>query len=141
MTSDRLLFSSKIDLWLLVLLLALPAGCFVAVVQLWDQLSGALWWVLAILAVAAIVPLWLLVSTRYSMSENELFVRCGPFKWTVPIAEITKIERTRNPLSSPALSLDRLRIDYGPGRSIMISPEPRKAFLQQLEHRRQQTSA
>ena len=30
-----------------------------------------------------------------------------------PVAEITRITPTRNPLSSPALSLDRLRNEYG----------------------------
>ena len=69
------------------------------------------------------------------MSASELFVRCGPFSWTIPIREIESIESTSSALSSPALSLDRLRIRYGQ-RWVMISPEPRQAFLQQLEHRR-----
>jgi hypothetical protein len=47
------------------------------------------------------------------------------------------VDSTRNPLSSPAMSLDRLRIEYGQGKAIMISPEPRAEFLRQLEHRRQ----
>jgi hypothetical protein len=43
---------------------------------------------------------------------------------------------TRNPLSSPALSLDRLRIEYGQGRAIMISPADKGPFLRALEERR-----
>jgi hypothetical protein len=38
-------------------------------------------------------------------------------------------------LSSPALSLDRLKIDYSDARSIMISPEDRERFLADLKSR------
>lgn len=136
MAHDRLVFSSKTDLWLLIVLLAVPVSCFLVFAQFWRELTGALWWAGLMLAAAAILPLWLLVATRYSMSDSELFVRCGPFRWIVPIADITNVERTRNPRSNPALSLDRIRIDYGEAGSILISPEPRDAFLRQLEHRR-----
>jgi membrane protein YdbS with pleckstrin-like domain len=139
MVSDRLLFSSKIDLWLLLALLAAPVACILVLTEYRAALAGTFWWLGLILAVGLILPLWVLIATRYSMSDTALFVRCGPFSWTIPIAGITKIEPTRSPLSSPALSLDRLRIVYD-GGSIMISPEPRKAFLQQLEHRRRQST-
>jgi hypothetical protein len=33
------------------------------------------------------------------------------------------------------LSLDRLRIDYGRARSILISPEDARGFLNELERR------
>jgi hypothetical protein len=43
---------------------------------------------------------------------------------------------TRNPLSSPALSLDRLHIRYGGSRmGIMISPVNKAVFLQDLAAR------
>lgn len=43
---------------------------------------------------------------------------------------------TSNPLASPALSLDRLKIEYGQGHWIMISPRDREGFLRELESRR-----
>jgi hypothetical protein len=70
------------------------------------------------------------------LSAERLRVRCGPFQWLIPITDIASVVPTQSPTSSPAASLDRLRIDYGQGRSILISPEPRAEFLRQLEHRR-----
>jgi hypothetical protein len=49
--------------------------------------------------------------------------------------DIRTVTPTRNPLSSPALSLDRLRIDYGRGRRIMVSPRDPGAFLRELRRR------
>lgn len=138
--SDRIMFSSKVDMWLLIVVLGGVAACFAVVAQIWDSLGAARWWVGALLMPVIVLPLWVLFTTRYTMSDDELGVRCGPFHWTVPIGEITAIERTRNPMSSPALSLDRLRIEYGNGRSLMISPEPRGPFIKQLEYRRQQAA-
>ena len=55
-------------------------------------------------------------------------------RYKVPLAEVTAVRSTRNPLSSPALSLDRLEITYG-RRRIMISPEDKARFLKELEAR------
>jgi hypothetical protein len=52
------------------------------------------------------------------------------------VLDITAITPTSNPLSSPALSLDRLRIDYGKGRSVMISPRDKQGFLGAMESAR-----
>ena len=49
--------------------------------------------------------------------------------------EIKTVTPTSNPLSSPALSLDRLQINYGRWGSIMISPKDKEAFIQDLEKR------
>jgi hypothetical protein len=65
------------------------------------------------------------------VAGNTLRVACGPFRWKVPIDSIEKVEATRSPLSSPALSLDRLRINYGK-RRIMVSPSDRAGFLRAI---------
>ncbi len=80
--------------------------------------------------------IWLLAGTRYTLTDSDLRVRCGPFRWRVALAEILSVTPTRNPLSSPAPSLDRLCIEYGSGKSIMISPKDKEAFLDELELRR-----
>lgn len=43
---------------------------------------------------------------------------------------------TRGPLSSPALSLDRLRIEYGKRGVVLISPREKEAFVRALEGHR-----
>src|SRR5690606_5501378 len=95
--------------------------------------------VLALGAVAAVgLPLWLLRSTGYTLERTQLHIRSGPFSWVVPIAEIRDITATRNPLSSPALSRDRLLITYGRHGRIMISPADKDAVLRELEALRTQ---
>ncbi|QQO05935.1 PH domain-containing protein [Luteimonas sp. MC1750] len=79
------------------------------------------------------LPIWLLLSTRYTLEPRQLRVQSGPFKWHIKVADITSITPSSNALSSPALSLDRLRIDYGSGRSLMISPRNKERFLRDIE--------
>jgi hypothetical protein len=80
--------------------------------------------------------LWIVLRTNYEISPPDLLVRSGPLKWTVPLGGIIEVSPTRNPLSSPALSLDRLAIRYEkqPGRvtTIMISPVDKAAFIRSL---------
>jgi Bacterial PH domain len=129
-------YKSKIDTWLLMLLVG--TDIFVLVI-VWSVASlGAMSIPVALVTLlpATMLPLWILVATRYDLTDDFLLIRSGPFRWRVAIADITSVAPTRNPLSSPALSLDRLRIDYGQGRAIMISPSNRDDFVRALEARR-----
>jgi hypothetical protein len=62
-------------------------------------------------------PLWILGSTSYTLTSSHLLVRSGPFRWLIPLDSIQSIMPTRDPLSSPALSIDRLRIESVPERA------------------------
>jgi hypothetical protein len=48
------------------------------------------------------------------------------------IQKITSVKRTRNPLSSPALSTDRLEIKYGKWDFVLISPKNEERFCEIL---------
>lgn len=78
----------------------------------------------------------LALTTNYVFDGPLLLVKSGPFRWHVPLAEIRAIRRTRNPLSAPAFSLDRLQIDYGRWGGVLISPKDRTGFLRALHARR-----
>jgi len=136
--SDRIMFNTKIDAWILALLLIGVTLCLGGIVQNWESISGAYWWVGVLLGAAILVLLWPLVATRYYLSDTQLFVRCGPLHWEIGIGDIEAVEPTQSSSAGPALSSDRLRIDYGAGRRLEISPVPRQAFLQQLDYRRRQ---
>ncbi|MDP3516261.1 MAG: PH domain-containing protein [Pseudohongiella sp.] len=130
-------YTSKIDTWLAVVLLAAVIACLVAFG--FSFRTGSVAQVVATfpaILIGAALPIWLLLSTSYTLSERTLLVKSGPFKWRVPIKQITSITPTSSPLSSPALSLDRLRIDYGRCESIMISPKNKEQFIQDLNVRR-----
>jgi hypothetical protein len=136
--SDELAFNSKTDLGILILLLTAVTACLWGVASIWDANSIVLWPVAAVLGVGILVPLWMIVSLKYFLSDDRLRVRCGPFQWRIPIRDITAVTATNSAQSSPAMSLDRLLIEHGENGRVMISPEPRAEFLRQLEHRRKQ---
>jgi hypothetical protein len=51
----------------------------------------------------------------------------------VNLREVTSVVYTRNPISSPALSLNRLAIYKGNSLLIIISPENREAFIDEMK--------
>jgi hypothetical protein len=75
---------------------------------------------------------WFLVSTFYQVEGEALLIRCGPFRWRIPLADIKSVRESRSVESSPALSMKRLRIDYGMGDSILVSPANRAGFLKAI---------
>ena len=116
-------FPSKRDLWLglliwgLVLLVAVPALLKPGKCQL-------------IIMVAVILFVgWVWFGTGYEISDDELKIRCGPFRQRIPLQEIKEIKKTRSPLSAPACSLDRMEIKYGKSKRVMISPADKENFI------------
>lgn len=137
---DEISFNSKTDLWLLITLLGAVTICVWVLGEFWQQILAGDWLLGLVPLFGIILPLWILLSLRYFLSDSTLRIRCGPFNWKVSISTITEIEPTNSWFSGPALSLDRIRIRYGNGNSVMISPEPREDFLKQLEFRRRELS-
>jgi membrane protein YdbS with pleckstrin-like domain len=128
-------YVSKRDWWLVLLLWTSAIGMGVAAVAVWVEPGplGLRIGLTALLAVSAVFAVWVLYSTRYSFERDVLVIRSGPFRWRVGLDSIEEVVPTRNPLSSPACSLDRLRIRYASSRmGIMISPENRAGFLRDL---------
>ena len=129
-------FKSKVDRWILVLLIVAIVGMIVAVgsaaLRAGDPLAmtGLM---LAMIGIAALM-IWLMIGTHYTVDRGTIRIASGPFRWNVPIDEITVVESTRSPLSSPALSMDRIRIRYGKRRQIMISPADKAGFLKAIGH-------
>lgn len=129
-------YKSKIDGWLAAIILGAMAGSAWASIKIILTVSPSMWmwWVAFLTAgIGMGLPSWILLGTSYIIDSNCLRIKCGPFKWQVAIADITSITPTSSALSSPALSLDRLRINYGFGCTIMISPRDKEQFIQELE--------
>lgn len=139
-------YASKVDWWLKLILvggIGISLTSSVALIVSALLMSGfpnVLWAALISLPIGVVLPLWIWRGTYYAFDGSLLRIRSGPFRWNVPIANITTVSKTRNPLSSPALSLDRLRIEYG-DKSVMISPHRTEEFLKELEERRQGAAA
>jgi hypothetical protein len=73
-------------------------------------------------------------TTYYTISGSTLRIKSGfIINIVVDIGAISKITPTRNMLSSPALSLDRLEIFYNKYDSVLISPDDKIEFAKQLK--------
>ena len=77
--------------------------------------------------------------TYYVLEKDYLFIRCGigrPLR--IPYKDIHTLKETHNPLSSSALSLDRIDLVFkaqngGNGEDeVLISPVRKLEFIQQL---------
>lgn len=87
-----------------------------------------------IIAILILLPItlflvWLWFTTGYLIDGEKLFIKFGPIKKKIPISDITKIRKTRNPLSAPALSMDRLEILYGTYHFTLVSPQDKRRFV------------
>jgi membrane protein YdbS with pleckstrin-like domain len=89
---------------------------------------------LAGVVVLTVVYGGLVFPMRYGITDEEIVVRHGVVRQRIPLAKIREVYPTRSPVSSPALSLDRLHIQFGDGffKAAMISPADKDGFLQEL---------
>ena len=72
-------------------------------------------------------------TTFYIVDGKNLHIRCGfLFRNTIEIASIKKLKETKNRLSSPAASFDRLAIYYGNDGLVLVSPNRKREFIREL---------
>ncbi len=127
-------FNSKVDSWLLMILiisLLIDIGAiifvFLTVLETVVMIGVSVTLLLAAILIASI-----LVATYYTVDRTTLKIVSGPIRMRVRLDEINSVKATRNPLSSPALSLDRLMINYGKNRKVMVSPADKRGFLKAI---------
>ena len=129
-------FKSKVDPWIAAVIVAILVLDFVFIIALARETgsptakTGAILTCIAAMALIASLAL----RTYYVVDKNLLRVVSGPFRWKIPIDHITAVTATRTLISSPAMSLDRLRIEYGKLRPIVVSPADKKGFLRAIGH-------
>ena len=134
-----MIFPSKKDFWLVlivmgsgIVLLAVAANHVTT-----RGISNPETWItggVAILYVGIIS--FLAYPVYYEITPSHLLIRSGLLlRYRISLSSIESIQPTRSPLSSPAWSLDRLRIEYsksGRKQVIMISPKDKEMFLRHL---------
>jgi membrane protein YdbS with pleckstrin-like domain len=132
----RRTFKSKVDTWIAAV--AIGPGLLIApLVMLLVWRTGGLTPSSIILFAVVIVfsvglPVWVFLTTTYEITSDTLRIRAGPLREQVPLAEIERITTSRSWESAPALSLDRMRITFAGGRTVLISPEDERGFLATL---------
>lgn len=129
-------FKSKVDTWVALLLLAvviMDIGFVVFFAMSSENPTDKIRVVSIMIGILALL-LWLSLRTYYVVDAKMLRVVSGPFRWKIALDEIKSVSPTRSLWSSPALSLDRLRIVYGNGRRVMVSPADKQGFLRAIGH-------
>lgn len=133
------IYPTKRDWWLIVVLwlsFGLMIHGFVSAftepVAFWMKVFAAIFF-----AILIVLTAWLLVLpylTTYTLEPKSLTIRVGPFKYAIPLKEITEVFPSHNPLSAPAWSLDRVRIRFTSSKfGTLISPERQDEFFDELE--------
>ena len=129
-------FRSKIDWWILAFFIAMSGLLLQLLLTMYGKgtLSQNLLFAL-VYALTIVLIWWPVLNTRYVIHKDRLLITCLFFKWNIPLSNIQKVTKTDYSISSPALSLDRLRIDYlkdGKAQFVLVSPKDQQAFTQAL---------
>jgi hypothetical protein len=131
-------YRSKVDWWLGLILMILPISPIVVCISLAASgKASELPFGIAAFVFVAMLFVGVVFPVRYGVGDEKLVVRFGLCRFQIPVADIREVYPTRNPLSSPALSLDRLYVKFGDGfsKAVMISPADRDQFLDDLAGR------
>ncbi|TBX70529.1 hypothetical protein EZL74_02315 [Flavobacterium silvisoli] len=115
-------YKSKIDWWLMAIVYGVLIYPMVDGILTKEYILSA-----GMMGVVLLITL-LFYSVQYKIEGAQLKI------WwtTIDIKTIRKVYATRNPLSSPALSLDRLAIVYNKYDEVLVSPKNREDFIQEL---------
>lgn len=119
-------FESKKDLWLgLLIWIPMIVGTVATIID-----GDGVVISIMVLSLILITVIWF--GTGYYIMSDTLEIKVGPFSSKIDIKEIKSIEDSRNPISSLALSLDRIKIVYGNSRVVLISPKEKELFIEEL---------
>jgi len=126
-------YRSKVDTWLGLILGGTPVALvFVAWKLVHAPVPGRWLLVIPVVLLGVCLPLSILIATTYRITDEFLVIRSGLLKWEISLHEISHVAPTNEPTSGPALSTDRIRIEYGPRKSVLVSPVNKEEFLHDL---------
>jgi hypothetical protein len=129
-------YKSKKDTWLIVVIATSTlvnvfagAALILFAPAIWVRFIGL------VMMFASMITILLTTPVSYTIDRDSLHVRAGYKHWTIPIQNILAARPSRDWLASPALSMDRLEIEYKDweGTSLLlISPKRTDQFLDEL---------
>ena len=133
-----IVFTSKIDFWIGFMLLG---GSFIMIaIPFWQckksengSLAKSVFLAFIFLPFTALM-LMPFFGTKYTLSDGQLLINNGFSTQRIELTDITYIIPTRNMISAPALSLDRLEVDYK-NKKVLISPKDKRLFYQEIKAR------
>ena len=130
-------FRSKKDWWVIGFIIAMTGLLLQLLFTMYAKGTMSQYPIHTVTYVLTIAVLWWpVVNTQYRIEQNCLVITSMFLKWTIPLADIQKVSPSNNSVSSPALSLDRLKVDYqkdGTVKSVLVSPKDQQKFKQALQ--------
>ena len=134
------IFYSKVDWWYYVLI-AVMGGWMVYLFWIKEIIVAFIF-----MAITSFM-IRMLTSMRYVVTSDDMLVIEYGLQFLkparIPLSDIVRIERKCNPISSPALSLDRIEVYFRKGKwvvSVCISPKNREDMVRVLQKRNGQIS-
>lgn len=131
---DEVSFRSRIDGWLIAVIVVAVGFTMVQGLWLWDEQRQAAVICLVVTALVGGLIIALGVPCRYTLERDHLHIRSGFMQQRIAYRDIKSVELSRNPLSAPALSLHRVKVSYR-GWFQLVSPIDRERFIELLEER------
>jgi hypothetical protein len=124
---SEIIHRSKIGLELLI-----PVILILGTVTTLMIING-IWLGLAVCGLVIFLIINMYTGTFYKISSNNrLLIKCGIIeKFDIDIMDIESIRRTNEITSAPALSIDRIELNYKGGR-VIISPVDKEKFIADL---------
>ncbi|CAG2533936.1 MAG TPA: hypothetical protein DCM40_15255 [Maribacter sp.] len=120
-------YYSKISYGLLIFILAVLTGSAV------PMISKPVWTGLLINMGVVLFVLHLYLNTYYVIDGEFLIVKSGIiFNKKIDINSVRSIRETKSLLSAPALSFDRLEVNWGKYTGVVISPKEKKKFIEHM---------
>ena len=97
-------------------------------------LALAALWVVAVILVLAVLVVEVVVALKvtYEIDKNALIVRALCARWNIPLASIRKLKAIRSKRLAPALSRDRIAVQYC-DRVLEVSPRRRALFVAAIQ--------
>jgi hypothetical protein len=128
------IYPSKVDFWLAAVLISAPLFVIGLGIYLILMIGAAGWICLVSGLFTAALIAGLAIPCRYTLTENFLMIQCGFLKEEINYGKIKSVSLSSNPLSAPALSLSRVKVDLESSFRL-ISPKNREVFIQELENK------
>ena len=124
---DRI-FKSKVDWWFHGVVLLLCVSCVILIVRVAEI------WAILVMFFCTYMSIHTLLNTWYKLTaDGFLIVHCSFFpEKRLAVSEITAVESSFLPVSSYALSLDRIIIWKGNLQWLLISPVNKQEFVNVL---------
>lgn len=123
-----LIFKSKVDWWMAAIFLAVPISMIYGVITEPNAI------LMLVTTIVIVLLATLFFGTKYIIEGEELIVYGGIYKKRIDIKQIRSLHPLKNPLSAPAMSIDRIEITYNITFSevILVSPKDKEGFVKKL---------